>query len=389
MKFLRLYLFICLSLALQTRSVFAFNPLAAPSDYYLPPEYSAVQAVLVSQVVLEDENGYQLLKVLISAGVQVWLLAERERLSDIQTHLREVYGLSQAQLSKLHLVPLRTNTLWARDWAPLMLLPRQAQLKPTKPLKPKLRLLDANYALERQLDEAVAAKLLDELQQFKLLPGWQLSHQALPLWLEGGNLACWNQTCLLGESILHRNPDLSAQQIISILTTELDQQIQLLPALPYESTGHLDIWLKPLNEDVLIVSQLKPSSLELAPAAIRPLMLELQSFLDQQALTLQQTFPDIQILRVPMPLPEQEPEGQMSFRTYTNSLLINGLAILPRYTRSAYGRLYRDQKLMVSYEAEVERVYRQAGYQPVWLEADYLIPGGGAWHCAAMQVPDL
>lgn len=363
----------------------ALNPKqqAFAADFYLPPEYSPVQAVLVSQVVLEDENGYHLLRVLLESGIQVWLLAEREREAEVQGHLREIYGFSRSQLAGLHLMPIRTNTLWARDWAPLMLLPRQPGSLPV------LGLLDAFYARERELDDLVGTALQDEIKAFALLPDWALRWQRLPLWLEGGNLICRQNECLLGDSIRRRNPGQSDHELKARLAEGLDQAVSLVPTLPYESTGHLDIWLKLLDEQTLMVARIDDQSLLLAPLPLRKQIEEMHDFLDQQALSLAQRLPGVKIVRVPMPLPELEADGQMSYRTYVNSLLVNGQAILPRYSRSAYGRLYRDQKLIKSYEAEVEKVYAQAGYRPVWIEADYLIPGGGAWHCATMQIPAL
>jgi agmatine/peptidylarginine deiminase len=82
-----------------------------------------------------------------------------------------------------------------------------------------------------------------------------------------------------------------------------------------------------------------------------------------------------------MPLPDSD-----VFRSYTNSLLLNGTALIPRYIRSISGS-YPDQSLQDSYEAEVRAIYESLGYKVVFIPSDGMIDNGGAVHCVTMQVP--
>ena len=63
------------------------------------------------------------------------------------------------------------------------------------------------------------------------------------------------------------------------------------------------------------------------------------------------------------------------FRSYTNSLLVNGTAFVPQYaTDPVHG-------------PRVEAIYQDLGFKVVWVPSDSLIRDGGAVHCVTMQVP--
>lgn len=368
---------------------------------YLPPEYAPLQAMLLSEIVLEDENGYRLLAELLGARVNVWLLVAQPK-QGLAEHLQTHYQLSQQQLERLRILKINSQSIWARDWSPLFAFS-------TGPHSEGFQLLDFRYASERPLDDSVPLQLYQLLQKQPLLSKFaRPERREIPLFLEGGNLMCTRQHCFMSDHVLSRNQqqgimlkDLQALRLT--LRAYLEQQLWLVPRLPFEPTGHLDIWAKLLNENTLMVAEIWPESIESAHPQLKESLKQLQRFLDQQALgydraglalpdslayQLQKINPRLKILRVPMPVPLLV-EDQLVFRSYTNSLLVNGLAILPRYQRSAIAQPYPDRPLRQRYETAVEAAYAAAGYQPSWIEADYLIPGGGAWHCASMQIPAL
>ncbi len=99
----------------------------------------------------------------------------------------------------------------------------------------------------------------------------------------------------------------------------------------------------------------------------------------------------MKIKRIPLPLPMVLNEISF-FRSYVNSLLINGNVILPRFERLFLDdgvHDYPDADLIANYELQVEALYREAGYAPIWANADHLVTYGGTWHCLAAQVPRL
>ena len=62
------------------------------------------------------------------------------------------------------------------------------------------------------------------------------------------------------------------------------------------------------------------------------------------------------------------------FATYSNSVLANGIALVPQYSNSSKNRAALD-------------AYRSLGYQAVGIDSTLIIKYSGATHCLSMQVP--
>ena len=62
------------------------------------------------------------------------------------------------------------------------------------------------------------------------------------------------------------------------------------------------------------------------------------------------------------------------FATYTNSVLANGIALVPQYSNSTRN-------------ANALAAYRSAGYQAVGIDSRLIIRYSGATHCLSMQIP--
>lgn len=72
--------------------------------------------------------------------------------------------------------------------------------------------------------------------------------------------------------------------------------------------------------------------------------------------------------------------GFVSLPSYTNSLLVNGTAIIPQYKESG---------AFSDYDNKAVEIYRSAGFKTVLIDARILTRNGGAIHCATMQVPKI
>ncbi|NRA65625.1 MAG: agmatine deiminase family protein [Pseudobacteriovorax sp.] len=121
-----------------------------------------------------------------------------------------------------------------------------------------------------------------------------------------------------------------------------------------------------------------------ATSSNRALALQVQKYLNDRADEIAALGFDV--VRVPMPSPIA---GRLVvMRSYTNSLLANGTAIVPRYVKPALGLgTYQDLELIEAYEADVTLAYEAAGYRVVFVNSDQLIAAGGAVHCVTMQLP--
>ncbi|RZA13062.1 MAG: hypothetical protein EOP10_30375 [Proteobacteria bacterium] len=98
------------------------------------------------------------------------------------------------------------------------------------------------------------------------------------------------------------------------------------------------------------------------------------------------------VIRIPVPGAIFQNDRDV-YRSYTNSLAVNGHVIVPRYVApggddiAAPNGKYFDASLTAKYEAEVIRAYQSLGYKFTWVDSDDLIYRGGAVHCTTMQIP--
>lgn len=381
-------------------------PIASERSFYLPPEYDPIQGVVLSEHLATFPNGKAFLQALLGLNTEIWMLTlDQQNLSRTRTLLQTRFGLNSEQMSQLKALPIATQTVWARDWAPLFSFSTQNTTD--------IGLLDFKYYPDRQVDDAVGPELNLFLNQTASMLGLQSlfpkkNYRNLPVnvELEGGNVMCTRQNCFVSREVLQRveaegiTPD--PVQITQELEKHLQQKFTIVPRLPYESTGHIDIWAKFLSAKMLIIGEISETSLERVPDEQREAYTEVRDFLNEQATglnqagqesteslayQLKQLDPEIEIRRIPMPTPGIY-KGIETFRTYTNSVLVNQTAIVPRYGRGGRSR-EGDRDLFNSQESDVEKLYQATGYQVIWIKADNLIRDGGAWHCVAMQIPRL
>jgi hypothetical protein len=113
---------------------------------------------------------------------------------------------------------------------------------------------------------------------------------------------------------------------------------------------------------------------------VPPELKQLQESLDRKA---QELARYLEVVRLPMPMPYRG-----TFRTYANAALVNGRALVPSYRRFGWRQEeYPDAALAPYYEQRAREVYRAAGYDVQFLEADGLAFNGGAWRCVTAPIP--
>ena len=149
------------------------------------------------------------------------------------------------------------------------------------------------------------------------------------------------------------------------------------------------MWAKFLDDKTVIVSELRSEILALYSGTQRTKTANIQKYLDTRAAEIAAM--GYKVVRIPIPGPVWSSSGDV-FRSYTNSLVVNGHALVPRYVTPAYEDLatsrgtYIDASYRSKYEAEVIRIYQNAGYAFTWIPSDELIAMGGAVHCTTMQI---
>lgn len=374
-------------------------------QYVLPGEYEPLEAVIVSEHLATFRNGQDFMKALVDAGVDVWLLASSvPQVQQTRLVMQQRFRLSLEEMQQVKPLPVATQTVWARDWAPLMARNMQNP--------GEWGTVDLMYYPDRTVDDASAARLTQVLNNRPPHLRWSsaaqptFKHLSVPVELEGGNVMCSPKHCFVTREVLlrleERGEVADADKIVADLEHDLAQEFWIVPRMPFEGTGHIDIWAKFLNDKQVIVGEISEESLSLIPPEQAASYQAVKTFLDEQATgldvegnpvpdalasVLKREAPEVEIIRIPMPTPGVY-RGIETFRTYTNSLFVNKTVIVPRYMRGSRAER-QNRDLLQEQEAQVAAIYEKAGFEVKWILADNLIRDGGAWHCVSMQVPQL
>lgn len=253
---------------------------------------------------------------------------------------------------------------WVRDYFPLEVTGRDGRRK----------FVQFEYGGPGVQDETEAAAK-------RLVEATGAAYHRSPLVVEGGNLMFDGKgRVFTTERVLQANPDLAKAAIEEELKAALEvDEVVWLPAL-YENvrgTGHIDIYAKLVNPDTVVLADTKKNN-EAWKAALDRAAQEFQSR-------------GFNVVRI------NNGDGPFNpFQTYTNSLLVNGVAYVPSY----YHDDIRPDDL--DYEAnekvrDADRAaadaYRRLGFRVVQVPSDKVLHYGGAVHCLTRELsassPDL
>lgn len=251
---------------------------------------------------------------------------------------------------------LPTETMWVRDFGPLFVA-RDDGL---------WGIVDASYSgfeapPERWRDDELpilVANLLD------------LPLTSLPVRLEWGNfLSNGTGNVITSTKMFGANEDrgFDAEEIGGLLFRELGvEQWTFLRPVNGELTGHVDMFVALLDEDLCVVAESVP--------AHDP---ELALILDQAASVLAEVETAVGPMRVHrIPSPPRDDEGR--YRTYTNVIIANGVMLVPSFAGV-------DPAL----ESAVHAIYRELTprLRIVPVRVDPMLPTGGFLHCFTLPVP--
>jgi agmatine deiminase len=248
----------------------------------------------------------------------------------------------------IRLLNLQHDNFWTRDFGPV-----SVELPDGRPA-----FLDFQYPQTRVLDDGIPSALAF---------AYGVPVFRIPLGLEGGVIMTNGQgLCVTTTTLAVANPDVPFE----VLTRQMGRllgcsQLVFLESPRDEATGHVDMFAKFTSRDTVLLGSFdaEESPEDAAHMDRNARLLESVRFGRGQKL---------RIVRIPMPTPE----GSV-YRSYTNSLLVNGLAVVPTYGR--------DPKE----EAAALEAYRRAlptDWQVSTVDASGAIGLGGAVHCAALEL---
>lgn len=256
------------------------------------------------------------------------------------------------------------NSIWCRDYGPWSVYSNVSDT---------LRIVDWIYNRPRPLDDVSPVFITNYLG----IPIHRTLQAPNDLVNTGGNfMVDGHGTAFASKLILEENQAgnpygvsvKNEAQIDAIMNNYMGISRYIkMNTLPYDQIHHIDMHMKLLDEETLLVGQYPPGVAD-GPQIEANLQYVLNNF--------QTCFGrPYKVVRIPMP-PEngQYPNTGGDYRTYTNSVIVNKTIIVPTYE--------------LRYDTTALRIYREAmpGYNVVGINCNSIIPSLGAIHCITKEI---
>lgn len=249
------------------------------------------------------------------------------------------------------------NSVWVRDYGP-----QSIYLNGTN----ELAFVDWVYNRPRPADDVIPSVVADYLG----IPIYQMTDNPNRLVATGGNfMSDGFGKGFSSKLILNENSSLSETQVNSIVNSYMGINPYIkMDNLPYDDIHHIDMHIKLLDEETLLVGQY-PAGVADGPQIEANLNYVLNNFLTPYGRP-------YRVFRIPMPPDESGyyPNTYSDYLTYTNSIILNGVVLVPIYG------LPQDQEAL--------DIYKQAmpGYEIVGINMRNVIPASGAIHCITKEI---
>lgn len=259
-------------------------------------------------------------------------------------------------IDNIDFIEVPFNSVWVRDYGP-----QSVYLDGTD----DLAFIDWDYNRPRPYDNMVPQSLAEHFG----LPVYQMAYDSNLLTATGGNfMTDGHGTGFSSSLILAENTHLSEEQIDQVMYTYkgIGRYIKM-DELPFDNISHLDMHMKLLDEETILVGEF-PEGISDGPfieANLEYLVSNHLSCYDRP----------FNIIRVPMaPSPTGNYPPNAHYRTYTNSLIVNNLVLVP-----TYGSYLDDVALEIYQEA-------MPGYEITGINMNNVISASGAIHCITREV---
>ena len=303
-----------------------------PSDFRMPAEYEPVAAVTIGWAAYTPMLTGIAKAVTGLGNAQLWAVGGPSSIS----------GVPAAKYTKIS-APL--DTVWMRDYGPFGV----AGGKPG--------IVDSVYRhyQYRRNDDAVPG-VLGRAKNIDVF--------GMPIIMDGGNLMVDSQGTLFHTNRTYLwNSNMSREQVDNHLKNYLKVKKIVTfdyagyPGQPADGTGHIDMYVKLLNDNtvLLAVTEDEPFKTACDKAMAWFKANKAPNGRPYKIITVKAWATD-------------------AWYTYTNSTLVNGVAIIPSYSVSTE-------------EGNARAAYEAAGYTVAPVPSDDSIVAGGSIHCTTQTIP--
>ncbi len=254
-----------------------------------------------------------------------------------------------------------------------------------------------------------------------------LEVEALPLFLEGGNIQINDGVIFVGEKVFQQNSK-SLEEWMALIQKHLggsssklrrdliekgyrprsETEVRLefsaktgvspdkiikMPWLPGEKTGHVDVYLGRLNEKTLVIPQIQDSEINaLSMNHEREFAQKTKDWLDKQSAEVSRTVLKlgIRVIRIPMLPPRNlvpssiSPLGWDAQFPSTVNFIVDGSRILvpdfPNFADSLQKNLSHQLREQIKITLEAE------GFEVVFINSEELLSHNGLLHCISGEI---
>jgi agmatine/peptidylarginine deiminase len=249
-------------------------------------------------------------------------------------------------LDNIEFIQVASNSVWIRDYGPWFVFEEDSSLS----------IIDMPYAWNPNWT-------LDDYFPEFLQGYWDLNYYSPDFWHDGGNMMTDGHGIMMMSNYVNEvNPGMSNSQICQIYQDYFGQDtIYIFQQITLDITGHIDLWAKIMNDTTILVAQMQPSDPN-------------YNLIEQHAATMA-TIPTIygspfHIVRCPMP------PYSFGYKSYLNSLIINGKALVPIYN--------------LTFDTQALAAYQEAlgpDWEVIGIDCNSIYFAGGAIHCTTIGVP--
>ncbi len=309
-----------------------------------PAEYSPTQAVMFSYrgnaswKDIIDEMAFHITHT-GDADVYVYV-PNTAGIQEVQTWM---IGNAGADPDRVNVIVQPTDTIWIRDFGPRYVFEGDVRA-----------IVDHTYNRPRPLDDAVPSHFSGVKNH---------AYYKIPLVHGGGNYHLdETATGYTTRLINNENPDLTEQEIGDLWSAYQNLATTFWNPFPVnvDSTQHIDMWMIPISDDAVIISEWPAN-----PGSTQAIICDIAAadFADR----------GYTVHRVPA---RRLPSAHY---TYTNSVIVNDLVLIPYYTNST----------MLQYNASAKAVWEAAmpNHTVVQINCQPLVTASGVMHCIMMHVP--
>ena len=323
------------------------------SIVYTPAEFDSVTGVIFAW-----EAYPTLLTDLIKEVAEddtAWVVVDN---TSEQNSVSNTLSNANVNMDRVVFQVIETNSVWIRDYGPWWII------EPDN----SLAIIDLVYNRPRPLDDTYpesAAGYFD------------INYYGLGLIEAGGNMLLDGQGSVIVSNVIFDgsqgfDPNLTQEQLEQYFLDYFGvHKVIVTPHLINDGTGHIDMFVKLINDTTVIVGEYENQSA--GYPGNYDICNQVASQLANETNGAGRPF---NIVRMPMP-----PYNNGITYTYINSLIVNNKVLVPIYGLST--EFANDDSVLALYETIMP------GVEAVGFDCNQIIPANGAIHCIAMKVPAL